>query len=98
MGMECFIGIASGRSERPVNYNPNIFCWYCAEKGHFKLDCKIYLQVKEAMKNRKCGCPGCGRMGHTTEISWNDPKNASKRPANWKSRTDSNVDTIEDLD
>ena len=67
MGMECSIGIASGRSVRPANYNPNIFCSHRAERGH------------------------------TTEMCWNDPKNASKPPANFRSQTGSNVDTIEVL-
>ena len=68
MGMDCSIGIASGRSARSANYNPNIFCWYCAEEGHFKRECSVWLQVKEALKNNKCGYSGRGRMGRTTGI------------------------------
>ena len=82
---------------RTADYNPNVFCWYCAEQGHIKRKCPIWLRVQEKLKNTKCGYPGCGRMGHTTEMCWNDPKNASKRPANFKPSTDSNVDTIEVL-
>ena len=92
-------GPANGGMLRHANYNPNIFCWYCAEKGHIKRECPIWLRVKEAMKNNKCGYPGCGRMGHTTDMCWNDPKNAKKRPANWKSRDGQGgeADTIEVL-
>ena len=38
------------------------------------------------MKTVKCEYPGCGRMGHTTEMCWNDPKNADKRPARFKAK------------
>ena len=90
--------VAAGRpAERPADYNPNVFCWHCAEQGHIKRKCPIWLRLQEKLKDVKCGYPGCGRKGHTTDMCWNDPKNASKRPANFKPRTDSNVDTIEVL-
>ena len=39
----------------------------------------------KAMRKVKCDYPGCPLYGHTKDGCWEDPKNASKRPNNWKS-------------
>ena len=69
---------------KSTNVNNVLTCYYCGEKGHMRRNCPIMKQAKGAMKSAKCKL--CDRMGYTTEICSNDPKNAKFCPANFKSR------------
>ena len=76
---------------------PMSFAGIARSRGILSASAQFGFDSQEKLKDVKCGYPGCGRKGHTTDMCWNDPKNESKRPANFKPRTDSNVDTIEVL-
>ena len=83
--------------------NDGVTCYYCGENGHVRRDCPIMKQAREVMQTVKCGYPGCGKMGHTTETCWNSsPKNAKYCPKRFKLRSNSEpevaeVDTVEVL-
>lgn len=61
-------------------------CFNCGETGHKKTDCKNPSKPKSKKASFKGKCNRCGKQGHKAEDCWDDPKNAGKRPKNWKSK------------
>ena len=75
--------------------NPNWFngkCNYCGQQGHRERECphkppnQTYRgRTNNGMRERH-PCAICGDLTHMTERCWEDPRNASIRPNNWKSK------------
>ena len=62
-------------------------CYNCGERGHRANKCPHPKKKGGGSKKKMTGnCFLCGQKGHIAANCWENPKNASKRPNNWKSR------------
>lgn len=57
-------------------------CHYCKKPGHKANECR---KKKAEQKNGK-PCKHCNLKGHSENMCWELPQNASRRPSGWKSK------------
>ena len=76
-----------------------IICYNCGQQGHKAYQCPNRetgngQKGKGNGKNKFTGtCHLCGKPGHKKADCWLDPKNASKRPKNWKGTSTPGTET-----